>query len=104
MLLMMGINAIILAIHRFIPEKYLTIICVLLGAVGSVLLIPEASLIWSVPSPRTALVIVGIVFGALARGAHSKFKAGLKRLGLIYDDETSVTIVVKEKPPDGPAI
>ena len=97
-LLMLGINAVILSIHKLIPDKYLTIICVAIGGAMCPLLIPETSLIYSVPSPRTALVLVGVLFGACARGLHTKIKAKLTAWGWIYDEDTTFYRRLPEKP------
>jgi len=95
--LMLGINAVILAIHKLVPDRYLTIICIILGGAAAPLLIPEASLIYSTPSPRTALVLLGVIFGCLARGLHSRIKTKLTAMGLIWDEDT--TFLVKPLPP-----
>lgn len=83
MLLIVGINVIIFVVERFITERFITAIAVGLGAFLTPLLIPNGVIDYDVPSPMTARIIFGMIFGFLAVAVHDKFKRLLQKWGYL---------------------
>lgn len=91
LLMIIGINISLMLLRHFVPHKILPIIAVVLGMVFTPLLIPVSSLAYSVPSPMTALIIMGAVIGYAAVGLHQKFKQILKKVGVSTGDTMIIT-------------
>lgn len=83
MLLIVGINVIIFVVEMFVTARFLTAIAVGLGALLTPLLIPNGVIDYDVPSPFTARIVFGMIFGFLAIALHDKFKRLLQRWGYL---------------------
>jgi hypothetical protein len=73
MLIVLGAAIINFMLKPFLPERFLWPIATISGGAVAPYLIPHGSLAYDVPSPGTALVVIGAIMGFVGSVIHRRF-------------------------------
>lgn len=100
MLVIVGVIVLNFMIRPFLPPKYLPAIGTLAGAAVAPYLFSPSTLAYTVPSPATALVIIGGIMGFLGSVAHRKAHNYLVSKGWLATDSDACP--APHDPPSNP--
>lgn len=99
-LMVVFVNILTFCIRRFVPDKLLMPIGVISGAAIAPYLFSPGSLAYDVPSPMTALVIIGAIMGFIGVATHDKLRKFLEKKGLrVNGNDTEMFCAPKIEPP-----